>query len=262
MSAPNQQSNLIDGFLRSPAAGIAPWILMSILSGPGRFEYAAGAALSLMLLVMWVGARRGIKIHSLEVFGALFFALFVVLGIVGPRHLIEWLELWAGELTNGTLAAFALGGLLVRRPFTMSYARDTVSAEHWDTPLFKRVNYVLTAVWAATFVFSTVVGSYGDAVLRDGDNFWTGWILQLGALFAATSFTEFYPDYARAKALEEPTPSTARALDWLPPFVVGIGIAGWVSDALPDAVAVVLIGVGIVAGAVVQKLYPAPKEGS
>ncbi len=262
MSAPNQQSNLIDGFLRSPASGIAPWVLMSILSGPGRFGYAAAAALSLTLLVMWAGSRRGIKIHSLEVFGALFFALFVILGVFGSRRLVDGLELWAGELTNGALAAFALGGLLIRRPFTMSYARDTVDPEHWNTPLFNRVNYILTTVWAVTFAFSAIVGSYGDAVLRDGDNFWTGWILPLGALFAATAITEFYPDYARAKSLNEATPSFARVLDWLPPFVVGIGIAGWVSDAFPDTVAIAVIGVGIAVGAFVQKRYPATKEKS
>lgn len=232
---------------------------MSILSGPGRFGYAAAAALSLTLLVMWVGSRRGIRVHSLEIFGALFFAVFVALGILGSRGLIDWLETWAGELTNGALALFAVAGLVVRRPFTMAYARDVVDPEHWDAPLFGHINYVLTGVWAAAFSFSAMVGCYGDIVLRDGDNFWTGWILPLGAVFAATAITEFYPDYARAKSMQESSPSVARALDWIPPFVVGIGIAAWVSDALPDAFAVALIVAGVVVGAVVQKLFPATK---
>ena len=102
---------------------------------------------------MWAGSRRGIKVHSLEVFGALVFAVFAVfavfvgLAVFGSPSVIRWLEVWAGELTNGALAVFALAGLLVRRPFAMPYARDTVSAEHWHSPLFIRVNYVLTAVW-------------------------------------------------------------------------------------------------------------------
>lgn len=251
---------LLDGFLRSPASGIAPWILMSILSGPGRFGYAAAAALSLTFLVMWVGSRRGIRVHSLEIFGAMFFAVFVALGILGSRSLIDWLETWAGELTNCALTLFAIAGLVVRRPFTMAYARDVVDSEHWDVPLFRHINYVLTGVWAAAFGFSAMVGIYGDAVLDDGDNFWTGWILPLGAVFAATAITEFYPDYARAKSLQESSPSIARAMDWIPPFVVGIGIASWVSDALPDMMAIALIVVGIVVGAAVQKLLPASKE--
>lgn len=35
---------------------------------------------------MWVGSRRGIRVHSLEIFGALFFAVFVALGIIGSRN--------------------------------------------------------------------------------------------------------------------------------------------------------------------------------
>lgn len=251
---------MLDGFLRSPASGIAPWVLMSVLSGPGRFGYAAAAALSLTLLVMWVGSRRGIRVHSLEIFGALFFAAFVALGIVDSPDVIDWLEMWAGELTNGALALFALAGLVVRRPFTMAYARDVVDHEHWDTPVFKRVNYVLTGVWAAAFAFAAIVGAYGDIALKDGDNFWTGWILPLGAIIAATAITEFYPDHARAKSMNESAPSVARALDWVPSFVVGMGIAAWSSDNLPHPVAIALIVIGILAGVIGQKLSPAHKE--
>ena len=263
---PTESTGFIDGFLRSPFSGIAPWILMAVLSGPGRFEQAAAAALGLTLLVMWVGYRRGIRIHTLEVFGAAVFGVFAAFGIFARDETIHWLELWSGELTNAALAAFAIVTLLIRRPFTMAYARDTVAPEYWNSPLFLRVNYVLTTVWAGAFLFSTVVGVFGDAVWHDGDNFWTGWILQLAATFAAVAVTEFYPDYARAKMLAkageptEPPPSFARLLDWLPAFVVGIGIAGWVTEALPDAAGIALIAVGVVAGAIMRRLFPNPAE--
>lgn len=256
------RSTFIDGFLRSPFSGIAPWVLMAVMSGPGRFGHAAAAALTLTLIVMWAGSRRGIKVHSLEVFGAVVFAVFVGLGIFGSPALISVLELWAGEITNGLLAAYALTTLLVRRPFTIAYARDTVDPQHWDSPLFVRVNYVLTAVWAAAFLINTLVGSFGDAVLRDSDNFWTGWIVQLAVTLIAVAITEFYPDYARAKFLlatgesTDAPPSLGRLLEWAPGFVIGIGIAGWVSDSLPTAVGIALIVVGIVVGGVMRKLLP------
>ncbi|WP_431234774.1 hypothetical protein ACQ856_09720 [Mycolicibacterium psychrotolerans] len=256
------RTNFIDGFLRSPFSGIAPWILMAIMSGPGRFGQAAAAALALTLIVMWAGSRRGIKVHSLEVFGAVVFAAFVALGIFGSAALLNWLELWAGEITNGLLAAYALATLAIRRPFTIAYARDTVDPEHWTSPLFIRVNYVLSTVWAGAFVINTAVGTFGDAVLHDGDNFWTGWIVQLAVTLVAVALTEFYPDYARAKFLAasgesaEAPPSFGKLLDWLPGFVIGIGIAGWVSGALPAGVGIALIAVGIVAGAVMRKLFP------
>ena len=118
---------MLDGFLRSPASGIAPWVLMSVLSGPGRFRVCSAAAALLVDASRDGSVRRGIRVHSLEIFGALFFAAFVALGIVDSPDVIDWLEMWAGELTNGALALFALAGLAVRRPFTMAYARDVVT---------------------------------------------------------------------------------------------------------------------------------------
>jgi hypothetical protein len=261
-----RKSNLIDEFLRSPIAGIAPWIVISVFSGPGRFAGAAAGALGLTLVVLWVGGRRGIRIHSLEVFGALVFAVFVGLGILGSPKLIDWLELWAGELANAGLASFAIGSLIVRRPFTMAYARDTVEAKHWDSPLFIRTNYILTAVWGSAFLFSGTVGAIGDILWKDGDNFWTGWILQIAATLMAVAITEFYPEYARAKYLlatgesNEQPPSVARLLDWLPPFVVGIGIAAWISAALPDRASISLVVIGMVAGALMRRYAPSSTD--
>jgi hypothetical protein len=257
-----QRSNFIDEFLRSPIAGIAPWIVIAVFSGPGRFAGAAAGALGLSLAVLWVGGRRGIRVHSLEVFGAVVFAVFVGLGILGSPAVIDWLELWAGELANAGLASFAIGSLIVRRPFTMAYARDTVDAKHWNSPLFVRTNYILTGVWASAFLFSASVGAIGDVLWKDGDNFWTGWILQIAATLTAIAVTEFYPEYARAKHLlatgesDQPAPSVARLVDWLPPFIVGIGIAAWISEALSDRASISLIVIGMVAGALMRRYVP------
>ena len=245
----------VDGYVRSPLAGIAPWILMAVINGPGRFEEAASVALALALLTLWVGSRRGVPVHLLEGFTVVYFAVLAVLGLVASDGAIEWLQLWAGELSNIALATFAIVTLLIRRPFTLAYARDTTPEEHWDNPIFVRINYVISAAWAGAFLFSALVGAYGDAILRDNDNFWTAWILPIGAIIFAVSFTEFYPDYATGE-----NTSIAGAFDWLPPFVTVTGIIGWVSDALPDAVAIALIVVGALCSALMRKLVPAARS--
>jgi hypothetical protein len=245
----------IDGYVRSPFAGIAPWVLMGVVSGPGRFEEAASAALGLALLTLWVGSRRGVPVHLLEAFTVVYFGVLAVLGLVAPERTIEWLELWAGELSNVALAAFAIVTLLIRRPFTLAYAKDTTPREHWDSPLFMRINYMISAVWAGAFLVSAIVGAYGDAVLRDNDNFWTAWIVPLAAVIFAGAFTEFYPDFATGEST-----SVARIFDWLPPYVMVTGIVGWVSDAVPDAVAITLIAVGVVGSAAMRRFFPSDAE--
>lgn len=242
----------LDGYVRSPFAGIAPWILMAVVNGPGRFEEAASSALALSLLTLWVGRRRGVPLHLLEAFTVGYFGLLSVLGLIAPDGVIAWLQMWAGEVSSIALAVFALATLAFRRPFTLAYAKDSTPQEFWDSPLFLRVNTVISAAWAGSFVFSALVGAYGDAVLRDNDNFWTAWILPIGAMIFAMSFTEFYPDHATGESPASPL----RVFDWLPPFVVITGIVGWVSDAVPTAVGVALIAVGVAGSALLRRLVP------
>ena len=73
---------LLDGYVRSPFAGIAPWVLMAVVNGPGRFEEAASAALGLAILTLWVGSRRGVRVHLLEAFTVVYFGVLAVLGLV------------------------------------------------------------------------------------------------------------------------------------------------------------------------------------
>ncbi|AYA25538.1 MULTISPECIES: MFS transporter [Rhodococcus] len=258
---------VVDGYLRSPLSGIAPWILMSVLSAPGRFEEAVCFALGLVLLTMWVGARRGIKIHALDTFGAAFFAVLAAVGLIASDGVIDWMEIWAGELTNIALAVFVFATLIARRPFTLPYAKEDTPQEYWTSPLFMKINYVISAVWAGAFTFSAIVGFIGDAVMRDPGNFWTGWVLQLAAIFFAVSFTEFYPDYAGAKFAAsqgetEAAPSLLKLIDWLPTFVLVAGIFGWVTDSIPDAVGIGMIVVGIIGSAVIGRLSSKTEKAS
>lgn len=249
----------IDGFLKSPFAGIAPWALLSIVSGPGRFELSVMAALGFSVLLMLVSRIRGMKIHSLEVFGAVFFGAMAVVGLFATENVTRFLELWAGELTNISLAAFAWLTLLIRKPFTMAYAKDTTPQEYWDSPLFNRINSVLTTVWAGAFTLAAAVGFIGDYLFHDAGNFWTGWILQLAAISFAVAFSEFYPDYASAKfdlanGQAAQVPSLMGALDWLPPFVVVTGIAGLITGALDAGIGIGLIVAGSVLSGLAAKL--------
>ena len=263
---PGKAGSVVDAFLDSPLSGIAPWVLFSLFSTPGRFEEAVCVALGLTLLTLWVGSRRGISVHSLEVFGVAFFAILAVVGLTATDGTIRWLELWAGELTNVSLALFACATLVARKPFTVAYAKERAPQEYWESSLFLHINYAISAVWAAAFTVSAVVGFIGDAVLHDSNNFWTGWVLQLAALFFAVAFSEFYPDHAGAKDAadrgepEEIPPPISTLYDWLPTFIVAAGIFGWVTDALPDAIGIGMVVVGAVGAALIRTLSAKPGE--
>ncbi len=49
------------------------------------------------------------------------------------------------------LMLIALASIALRQPFTIQYARETVGCEHWDSPAFIHINYVIRAAWAVAF---------------------------------------------------------------------------------------------------------------
>jgi hypothetical protein len=248
---------LLDRFLDSPFSGLAPWVWMAMLAGPGRFEVAVSGALAVSVLILAMCWQRGIPVHVIEFLGVSYFVLLAIIGLHASAATKAWLELWSGDITNALLAVYATATLIVRRPYTMVYARHTVSRDRWGTSLFVRVHMVVTGVWAGAFGFAAISGFIGDAVVHDTDNFWTGWVLQLAALLFAVAFNDFYPEYARARTHGHAhVPSWVRVVEWVPPFLLGTAVAGWALDAVAVSGCVALSVGGAVCGVLMRR--PAP----
>ena len=250
----------IDTFLQSPFAGLAPWIAMSLLSGPGRFEESVSTALGLSILFIYLRLRRGGSLKPLELFEVVYFGSLAMVGLLASDDLTRWLEKWSGEMSSLALAAFTFGTLLVGNPFTLPYAKETTPREYWDSPIFLSVNRVITLVWALAFTVAAVAGLYGNSVLDQPDNFWSAWIIPIAAMLFAFSFSEWYPDLASAAAPRPPgespevAPPLGKLFDFLPPFVTAVGIAMLVTDTDPTWLAVTLIIVGGVASAALRRV--------
>lgn len=252
-------SKLVDAYLRSPFSGIAPWIVMSLFTGPGTFEIAVCIALFLSLATFLLSRRGGGTFKLMEIFDLVFFAGFAIVGIVASASVVSWLELWAGEITNIALTLFVLITILIRQPFTLQYAKEATEEQYWKEPHFLRINYTISWVWAGAFAFQSLMGLIGDVVLDNSNNFWTGWILQIAALVFAVAFTEYWPDHAVAK-LQGETGGSPRALyAWIPAYVLVTGVAGLITSSTTTIVGVVLIAVGLVGIFALKQTRPATK---
>jgi hypothetical protein len=238
--------------LASPIVGFAPWILMSVVAGPDRFEIATGLALALSLLVAILGYAVAMKPKLLDLAGILFFGVLLVVGLVVTEEQLDWLDNWAGELSNIMIALVALLSMAIRQPFTLQYAKERAPRELWDNPAFLRTNYVITAVWTLAFVVAAVAGYIGDAVLDDPNNVWTGWIVQIAALILAAKFTGWYPSYVRATATGEHTPPTLGSL--LIPITAFFVPAGIVVLVVTDAPWWVGVGLIVIGSALTNRL--------
>ena len=48
------------------------------------------------------------------------------------------------------------GSIAVRRPFTISYAKEGVPEEFWDTDIFLQINNAISARWGGAFAVGAV----------------------------------------------------------------------------------------------------------
>ncbi|MCT4352053.1 hypothetical protein M5362_02745 [Streptomyces sp. Je 1-79] len=217
--APTTDRGAVAGFLENPVVGMAPWIVFSLLVGPGRFEIAVALALATTIALVAAGriVNRGSSWKLLELADMVFFAVLAVVGILASDGTLRWLETYAGEVSNLALVLIAFGSMAFRMPFTLQYAREQVEPAYWHKPPFLRTNYVITGVWGLAFLIAAIAGAYGDLVLHNANNIWTGWIIQILAIMAALRFTDWYPDVVRARARHEADSSAPE-----PPHLAGM----------------------------------------
>lgn len=209
---------------------------------------------------------RGQTVKFLEISDSVFFVALAVVGLVASTGTITWMEGWIGELSNIVLVVIAVGSIAVRKPFTLQYAREQTPEEEWDSPVFLRINYVITWVWAAAFIAAAVAGAFGNLVLGNDNNAWTAWTVQIAAIAAAIQFTAWYPDFATARYLEQnglptdPPPPVTDLLITLVGGLVTIGIVALVFDAGPWWVGVGFIVAGSSLGGQLRKMTSANSD--
>jgi hypothetical protein len=215
-STPAAHPSVVERIVSNPFIGFAPWIALAILEGPGRLTLAVAVGLSLAVAFLAVDKLLGHSTKILAVVDVVAFAGFLVVVLTASPATLQWLELWFGELANILLVLVVAGSMIARVPFTIQYAKEQTDPAYWDSPVFLRVNYVITGVWGLAFLVSAIAGLYGDAVLHNSNNVWTGWIIQVAATLVAVQFTVWYPDYATARALA----SAGQPHDPVPPVAM------------------------------------------
>jgi hypothetical protein len=174
-----------------------PWIAFAVVATQFDWRWSGLAGLVISAALLLNARREGRKADALIIeWSALaFFALLTAVAFAFPA---SPLKTYTGALTDAWLALTAWGSLLLRRPFTLGIARTMTPPELWDNPIFKRVNVLITLVWAASF---TVTGLAGIALLHFAPHATVPLIVLKVLGFAVPiAFTIRYPRIVRARA--------------------------------------------------------------
>jgi hypothetical protein len=152
----------------------------------------AAAVLSLGIVV-WDVIRGG----SLKMLAAGSVLIFTVLGCYITLIDGNWSPVAVRLAVDGGVLAIALLSLVIRFPFTVQYARESVDAETTKQPGFLKANYVITWAWTGAFVLMLVADML--MIYMPSLPLWIGFAIAFAARNSALAFTKWYPQYRRAK---------------------------------------------------------------
>lgn len=91
----------------------------------------------------------------------------------------------------------SLGSMLIRRPFTLQYALESVPAETAAIPGFVQANYIITGAW--TFAALLMMAANIVLLYFPGLPLWSGLAVAFAARNSAIYFTKWYPEYRQIK---------------------------------------------------------------
>jgi hypothetical protein len=187
--------------------GFIPWIALAIVSS-FSWQWAAFIALVFSVGLLIQARRSHIALGSqiLEISTLVYFAALTAIAFSQPHAAIQH---YTGALSMTWLALTAFGTLAISRPFTLGIAKLKTPKQFWDTPVFKKTNWVITTVWAIAFALTAIVlfilelNHLGDAATIP---------IQVAGFVLPALFTHTYPERVQARYADQiaaNNPSTA-----------------------------------------------------
>lgn len=204
VAEPNKLSRVAIGF-----GAFAPWILYGFASGFNHWRVAAGGGLILCLVFLAATMRRGSTIKPMDWPMLVFFVIASVMSI-GLRSTA--FTVYSAVVVWSCFAITAWGSVLIGRPFTAVYARDSAPSEFWTHPIFIRLNLLMTLVWCGLMTVN--IGFAAIAVVVGGNlaKPLLSYALPMALLIAGFAFnTRFPARYLARSGFQMPVASAPAA---------------------------------------------------
>jgi hypothetical protein len=128
------------------------------------------------------------------------FVLFTVLaiaGFTGGAGNDRWLATWAAAGV-GLAMGLVILALIPVMPFTEQFARESVPREQWTSPVFKKINRVLSSGWGLALIGLGVSRTIATAINRSGSHsaaqIILGAVVPVAILIYMFKFSKSYPE--------------------------------------------------------------------
>lgn len=173
---------------------LAPYAAYGFLMLVTSAAVSLFASAAICLLVIAFDMLRG---RSIKILGAGSVLVFTTVGcyvaLVEPGVSVSAVKL----AVDIGIFLIALASILVRRPFTLQYAREEVDAGTAVLPAFVRANYTITWAWTGAMLLM-MIGNVAT-IYVPGLPLWSSLLIAFAARNSAVYFTKWYPEYTRAR---------------------------------------------------------------
>jgi carotenoid cleavage dioxygenase len=122
-----------------------PWLIFFVLSS---FNHAWVGAFAAVICYIIVYGKKVTHLKVLDRFSSVFFLVsaFIML-FLSPIWYVKNLEYFS----NGFLALFILYTILIQKPFTIEYAKESTPASKWNSTEFYKINNTISLAWFLYF---------------------------------------------------------------------------------------------------------------
>jgi intracellular septation protein A len=175
----------------------APWILFGVASGLNHWHVASGGGLILCLLYLAVMRLSARSIKLMDWTMLAFFAISAVLAI-GMESTI--FPVYNAVIVWSCFAVASWSSVVIGRPFTAAYARETAPPEFWTHPIFVRLNLLMTLVWCGLMTVDIGLAMIGVIVGGNLAKPLLSFALPMALLIAGFAFNNRFPARYLARA--------------------------------------------------------------
>jgi hypothetical protein len=183
---------------------LAPYAVYALLMLVTSAAVSLFASAAICLSVIAFDVARG---HQIKILGAGSVIVFASVGgyvtLVEPDVSASAVKL----AVDVGIFLVSLTSILVRRPFTLQYAREAVDAATAQLPAFIRVNYIITWAWTGAMLLM-MIGNVA-LIYVPGLPLWSSLLIAFAARNCAVYFTKWYPEYTKAKYATPPASADA-----------------------------------------------------
>jgi|GEM_PF-416782 len=170
----------------------SPWIAYSLLVG-STFLSKELAVLVAIILTVILNFNKVKKAYILDLGTIIFFASLAIAIFFWPN---AWFVQNTNTVSNIVIAMIVVASIIVRKPFTLQYAKESTPEFLWKAKGFLKVNYTISYAWALSFI---LISFFQIGAMKGLWSRGAYFIAEIVIYIAVIQFTQKYPDWVRAK---------------------------------------------------------------